>query len=297
MNKTKIEWTDRTWNPVTGCTKVSQGCKNCYAERLYERFNGKGTFNLVHLHPERLNAPAGWKKPSMIFVNSMSDLFHESVPFQFIQQVFLKMLYTPRHTYQVLTKRPDIAANFFEFLRVSDNVMYDSIYCNPQILVGVSVEDQQTADERIPFLVQFPSHRFVSCEPLLGRIDILRAMGKAYENRKAINGQRAINWVICGGESGPKARPMHPDWARFLRDQCYGFNIPFFFKQWGEWKPTEYLDHDTSHYCTLDGKLSSRSSCGWITIPYGSAYFKRTGKKKSGYLLDGQTHHNFPNLK
>ncbi len=316
MNTTTIEWTDRTWNPVTGCTKVSQGCKNCYAERIYERFNGKGNFKLVHLHPERLNAPAGWEKPSMVFVNSMSDLFHEAVPFYFINQVFLKMLYTRRHTYQVLTKRPERALKFLNWLKESDDVMYKDIITNKGIWIGVSIEDQKTADERIPLLLQIPAAvRFLSCEPMLAPIKLSHLIGRT------TFAKNDIQWIICGGESGPQARPMHPDWARGIRDYCNRASIPFFFKQWGQWIPYE-VDSPPYWYCSAtdtcyDGHLLNftdelgnpgRLNGGrWMDGTEAQIYcmdtqnelcmFLGTGKKKAGHLLDGKAHHEFPNLK
>jgi protein gp37 len=315
MNKTTIEWTDRTWNPVTGCTKVSQGCKNCYAERIYERFNGHGTFKLVHLHPDRLNAPKLWKKPSMIFVNSMSDLFHEDVPFDFIIRVYLAMLYNKHHTYQILTKRPERALKIFKVLRDTDNVMYDAIKSSKNIWHGVSVEDQATADLRIPLLLQFPVPvRFLSCEPLLGAVNLRRLIGRTtFANAE-------IQWVICGGESGPKARPMHPDWVRGIRDYCKGASIPFFFKQWGGWRPYEVDSppdwYDACSGATYDGHgMNFTDENGDPGKWYGGRWmygteaqiicmehrnemcmFLRLSKKKAGHLLDGNAYHQFPNL-
>lgn len=317
MNKTNIEWSDRTWNPVTGCTKVSQGCKNCYAERFYERFHGHGTFKLVHLHPERLNAPMSWKKPCMIFVNSMSDLFHEAVPFDFIRRVFLTMLDANIHTYQVLTKRPQRAIDFYEWLKLSDENLYMALYRGfAKIWVGVSVEDQQTAIERIPLLLQIPAVvRFLSCEPLLGPVKLADLIGRIrYAGED-------IQWVICGGESGPAARPMHPDWAREIRDYCLKASIPFFFKQWGEWRPFEW-DPPTDYYDACTGNSYSRhgmcfldengnpgrfNGYRWMDGSQAIAYqletksepcctFLRMGKKNAGNRLDRELHKNFPNL-
>ncbi|RJS59183.1 phage Gp37/Gp68 family protein [Bacillus sp. PK3_68] len=207
-----IEWTEATWNPVTGCTKVSEGCKHCYAERMAKRLHAMGNpryidgFN-VTLHPDLIDAPRKWVKPRKIFVNSMSDLFHKDIPLEFIQRVFLTMNETPQHSYQVLTKRPERAAELASYLTFT-----------PNIWLGTSVENQRVI-ERIDYLKQIPAHiRFLSCEPLLGPL-YLELEG--------------IHWVIVGGESGPGARPMEADWALSIRDQCQEQNVAFFFKQWG----------------------------------------------------------------
>jgi protein gp37 len=241
-DNTSIEWTDATWNPVAGCTKVSKGCDNCYAERLTERFHGKGSFGTVTLHPDRLNLPLRWRKPRMVFVNSMSDLFHDHVPDAFIAQAFAVMAIASRHTFQVLTKRPGRMVSLLgrqEFERAvllaidrlladeprfgSDSLtgsFYRAAYPLRNVWLGTSVENQRWADIRIPKLLETPSVvRFLSCEPLLGPVDLDAA------NR--------VDWVIVGGESGPLARPMDAAWARSLRDQCSEAGVPFFFKQWG----------------------------------------------------------------
>ena len=208
-----IEWTDATWNPVTGCTKISPGCVNCYAERMSRRLkkmeqprycNG---FD-VTLHPEVLDQPLFWKKSRTIFVNSMGDLFHELVPSSFIETVFTIMAKTPRHKYQILTKRADRLAKLALSLFWPENVW-----------MGVTVENKDFIG-RIHCLRQVPSTiRFISFEPLLGTIPHLDLTG--------------INWVIVGGESGPKARSMNPDWVKGIRNSCVEQHIPFFFKQWG----------------------------------------------------------------
>lgn len=214
---TEIEWCDETWNPVTGCTKVSPGCDHCYAERVTERFRGKGAFERVTLHPKRLEKPLTWQKPRKVFVNSMSDLFHEQVPDTFIGTVWQVMAETPRHTYQILTKRH---ARMRAFLRQWPN--YEPL---PNVWLGVSVEDQRWAGVRIPALVDTRAAvRFLSCEPLLGPIDLTPWLPN-------------IGWVIVGGESGPDARPMDPVWVRDLLDQCQEAGVPFLFKQWGGIRP------------------------------------------------------------
>ncbi len=209
----KIEWTESTWNPVTGCTKISIGCKNCYAERMALRLQAAGSPNYkrgfkVSLHPHTLDIPLHWRQPRTIFVNSMSDLFHEDVPFEFIAKIFDVMSRASHHRFQVLTKRPGRLAQLCGKLPWPDNIW-----------MGVTVE---TADylERIDLLKETKAAvKFISFEPLLGPIPNVRLEG--------------IEWVIVGGESGPGARPMQPEWATELRDQCLDADVPFFFKQWG----------------------------------------------------------------
>ena len=281
-DKSKIEWTDMTWNPVTGCTKVSQGCKNCYAERLFPRPYPGRLFTEVRCHPERLEAPLHWRNPRKIFVNSMSDLFHEDVPDEFIDQVFAVMCRCcPRfdnqgryaHIFQVLTKRPKRMRDYMTDQSRIKRVFVacaETPLCGrtapppwplPNVWLGVSVEDQATADERIPLLLQTPAAvRFISAEPLLGPVTlpfnareswcpICKAVvpdeiGKDHESmhgveiglyydpaRHCASPYDLIHWVIAGGESGPKARPSHPDWLRSLRDQCAAAGVAFFMKQ------------------------------------------------------------------
>jgi protein gp37 len=230
-----IEWTDATWNPVTGCTKVSAGCAHCYAEAFAERWRGtpghhfeKG-FDLV-LRPDRLELPLQWTKPRRIFVTSMGDLFHPDVPDSFIDQVFRVMVQAERHTFQLLTKRPD---------RLQRYMLnhYAGLKPPPNIWLGTSVEDQATAANRVPQLAAtIAAVRFLSCEPLLGPVT-LRNVFRPQPARVATSGPwqayKAIDWVIVGGESGPDARPMDPAWARALRDEVTAAGVPFFFKQWG----------------------------------------------------------------
>lgn len=211
-DRSAIEWTEATWNPVTGCVKVSPGCAHCYAETFAERFRGvpghpyERGFDL-QLRPERLEQPLQWARPRVIFVNSMSDLFHEDVPENYIKSVFDVMQRADRHVFQVLTKRAERLQGLASRLPWPDNVW-----------MGVSVENQRWTT-RIDALRTVPAHvRFLSCEPLLGPLDL---------------DLRGIHWVIVGGESGPRARPMQPEWARSILDQCKRANVPFFFKQWG----------------------------------------------------------------
>lgn len=207
-----IEWTDATWNPVTGCTKVSPGCKHCYAERFAERFRGtpghpfEQGFDL-RLWPERIDQPLRWRRPRRIFVNSMSDLFHPAVPESFIRNCFETMVDAHWHQYQILTKRPERVAAMAKRLPWPD-----------QIWMGTSVENQAYV-RRIQELRHVPARvRFLSCEPLLGPLKL---------------NLRGIHWVIVGGESGPGARPMQTAWVESIRRQCTKANVPFFFKQWG----------------------------------------------------------------
>jgi len=213
----KIEWTEQTWNPITGCTKVSPGCKYCYAEVMAKRLHAMGTpgyengFNKITLMHERLDQPLHRKKPTIYFVNSMSDMFHEDVPDDFIDLIFDTIRATPQHAYQILTKRAERMNVYFQTRTVPDNAW-----------LGVSVEDKRYGVPRIAYLQAIKAKtRFLSIEPLLedlGRISL-----------------KGIHWVIVGGESGSKARPMEEAWALKLRDQCQRTGIDFFFKQWGSW--------------------------------------------------------------
>ena len=305
MTKTKIEWADRVWNPVTGCTKVSEGCRNCYAERLAGRFWKDRKFTEVRIHPLRLEQPLSWKKPSRVFVNSMSDLFHPGVDHDFIGDVFRVMEKTPQHTYMILTKRPKEMLYWF-------NLMNAERYL-PNVWLGVSVEDQKSADERIPLLLKAPAAvRFMSCEPLLGPVNLWKfatreeTFGSMYDHRgsypfyqqlgfenKPIKYHEGIDWGIVGGESGPNARPMHPDWARSIRDQCFDAEVPFFFKQWGEWQWTnERLEVQRLANGEKERKLTSINVPG--AIGYNHEWFRWVGKKKAGRLLDGREWNEFP---
>ena len=211
--KTSIEWTEMAWNPVTGCTKVSTGCKHCYAEAMAKRLEAMGSPRYVNgfrvtLHDDLIELPLKWKKSRTVFVNSMSDLFHEDVPLDFIKRVFETMSKANWHQFQVLTKRPERLAQ-----------VCDQLDWTPNIWMGVSVENQRYA-YRSTLLSQIPAAiRFLSVEPLVGRVEDLPLEG--------------IHWVIVGGESGPKARPLDPSWVQEVYDQCRRADVPFFFKQWG----------------------------------------------------------------
>ena len=218
MAESSIEWTEHTWNPVTGCTKLSPGCKHCYAETMSRRLTAMGAtgyengFQLT-LHPERLDQPMRRKKATTYFINSMSDLFHESVPDAFVERVLSVCASTPQHTYQVLTKRAERLPEFFRLRECPQNVW-----------LGVSVEDRKYGVPRIAYLQRTNAHvRFLSIEPLLEDIGAINLLG--------------IHWVIVGGESGAKARPMESSWANNVRTQAIAQQVAFFFKQWGAWGP------------------------------------------------------------
>jgi len=215
-SKSHIEWTEFTWNPATGCTKISPGCKYCYAETMAERLQAMGApgyqngFKMT-LHPDRLTQPMQRKKPAIYFVNSMSDMFHEEIPFDFLDRMFDTIRKTPQHIYQILTKRPERMEEYFKTRTVPDNAW-----------LGVTVEDKKYGLPRIDILRRIDAKiRFLSIEPLLedlGQFDL-----------------SGIHWVIVGGESGAKARPMKAEWVEPIRQQCLSSDVPFFFKQWGMW--------------------------------------------------------------
>lgn len=301
-DRSRIEWCDTTWNVVTGCSKVSQGCKNCYAETIAKRFwstqyppNEDGTprkFTDVRVHPERLEEPLKWRKPRRVFVNSMSDLFHESVPDEFIDQVgrTISRCKTP-HTFMILTKRPERMMKYF----------IDRGNWTNNVWLGVSVEDQRTADERIPLLLQTPAAvRFVSYEPALEGVDFTPYLYGWHSDPRPVELDPGIDWIIMGGESGPGARPMHPDWARSVRDQCQVAGVPFFFKQWGEYVPNEQgcgsegYDFKNRHIAVRpDGTHSNfrRSDDN------SASMMAHAGKKAAGRLLDGREWDEYPEAK
>lgn len=223
-DRSPIEWTDATWNPVTGCTKISPGCKHCYAQTFAERFRGvpghpfEQGFDL-RLWPERLLLPLSWRKPRRIFVNSMSDLFHERVSDQFIDSVFETMRRASWHQFQLLTKRPERMAEYLESRHPRFSRLHES---HPNVWLGASIETQRYAPRAQVVAKLTSAVRFLSCEPLLGPLDL-----------NSVLGPDAVNWVIVGGESGHGARPMAREWVRGLRQQCHAARVPFFFKQWG----------------------------------------------------------------
>lgn len=359
-DKTGIEWADATWNPVTGCTKVSQGCKHCYAERVFPRVyrdqrvvvptpadgcpggdwmrpvdvTGHWTrprrFTDVWCHHDRLDIPLRWARPRRIFVNSMSDLFHEDVSFEFIDQVFAVMALTPQHTFQVLTKRPERMLDWYQsnqyerVLRQADVIRSELPgrrvpqrvgVSDPKILpyrnvwLGVSVEDQATADERIPILLQTPAAvRWVSAEPLLAPIELEAHHGDPVAilsgrhwlgpPSQARGMNRGLDWVVVGGESGPRARPVHPGWVRSIRDQCQAAGAAFLFKQWGEWAPTKAKPISGQYtgggvFLMPDGHLGAQGD--W----WGgrAAAMDKVGKKSAGRELDGVIWDQYPDVR
>ncbi len=360
-NQSSIEWTETTWNPLVGCTRVSAGCEHCYAETMAKRLgamaqadidagrnpgkkrhylnvldkNGRwnGTVNLVE---EALAEPLHWKKPRRVFVNSMSDLFHKDVPFEFIDKVFAVMALCPQHTFQCLSKRPERMAEYMGTLDaagsredIADHLGFSAPTMEfrtqdgpldmtagevlreqmswplPNVWLGTSVEDQKTADERIPHLLRCPAAvRWLSMEPLLGPV-ILKDQWlidprecTCYEpeyghqigcmfhgNPEAARGPwPGLDWIVVGGESGAGAKPMHPDWPRKLRDQCVAAGVPYFFKQWGAWAPD----------CLCDKPNACRSIKRPSPGPVGCMF--RCGKKEAGRTLDGRTWDEYPTI-
>ncbi len=249
---TKIEWTDETWNPVMGCTPVSKGCENCYARAMIRRFAGRKGWpcdpDRVVMFAGRLNQPLHWTGHKRIFIPSMGDLFHPNVPFDFVDRVFATMGHSYWHTFQVLTKR---SLRMHEYITTGQES--DRFKPLVNVWLGASIEDQDTADDRIPHLLNTPAAvRFVSCEPLLGPIELgMRCLEcgeyQHYSDLHNAEGEcrnggsecgyadrwQELDWVIVGGETGPGARPMHPDWARDIRDQCQEAGVPLFVKQLG----------------------------------------------------------------
>ena len=289
-DRTKIEWTEATWNPITGCTKVSPGCDHCYAEAIAERFRGtpaypKG-FELT-LRPDRLNLPRRWTKPRMIFVNSMFDLFHADVPLDYLSQVWGVMVRCPRHTFQVLTKRAERMERALGPRGIGFYAVDGPVPCpQPNVWLGVSVESPAYYS-RIRHLQRTPAAvRFLSCEPLLAALPDLPLEG--------------IDWVIVGGESGSGARPMHPDWVRGIRDQCVAAGVPFFFKQWGRFVSPEFIDtagwddvlaNEGGVTIWPDGRLAQGQHGNCMD---GSEVVWAVGKKVAGYELDGVEWHQMP---
>jgi protein gp37 len=321
MSTTKIEWATHVWNPVTGCTKVSAGCKNCYAERLHKRMHAMmpskyaESFSKVQCHEDVLLQPFKWKKHRRVFVNSMSDLFHEDVPDIFIKFVFSIMASLPDHEFLVLTKRPERMRKIvsemdwvhglylWEKQILHNNCLGVGVksvngnFVPPNVWLGVSVENQETANERIPLLLQTPAAiRFLSCEPLLEFIDLeLDEMDIALEpgsygpNENILG---PIHWVIAGGESGRLARPMAPNWVKFIKDQCFAANVPFFFKQWGEWLPSYQAGERSGENVNAHKTIGDR----WATNSklVGGQNMVKVGKGIAGRKLDGAEHNALP---
>jgi protein gp37 len=287
-DRSAIEWTEATWNPVTGCDRISPGCDNCYALTLAARLKAMGAAKYqqdghpvtsgpgfaVTTHPDALATPRRWREGRMVFVNSMSDLFHAKVPVSFIREVFAVIAETPRHTYQILTKRS------LRLLRLSEQIAFP-----PNAWIGVSIEnaDQVYRAEHLR-RVDHDVVRWISAEPLLGPLDAL--------------GLDRIDWVVAGGESGPGARPMHPDWARGLRDRCAEREVAFFFKQWGAWEPTGWrgIHHERVQRMSLNGEAPRLiAEVGNPIDDWGHrVLMRRVGKHAAGRELDGRTWDQYP---
>lgn len=336
-----IEWTDATWNPVTGCSIVSPGCTNCYAmglaatrlkhhpsrKGLTREVNGNHVWTgQVRFNEQWIRQPLTWRRPRMIFVCAHGDLFHEDVPFEWVDRVFAVMALSPQHTFQVLTKRAARARAYLTSFELDghshlarrgvNRFTCGVLEVNPRIWpltnvwLGVSVERQQEADARIPDLLATPAAvRFVSAEPLLGPIDFNLRVGERWHknaltgsfggiglpaanstDRDHLNGNR-LDWIIVGGESGDGARPMHPDWARSIRDQCITSGTPYFFKQWGAWLPS----NDDVNFA--DGnEWADRHFPRCEVEQHSSGHtFVKCGKARAGRMLDGRTWDEFPN--
>ncbi len=368
-DKSPIEWTEATWNPVVGCSILSPGCTNCYAMTMAARIEAMsaatgrdthyaGTTKLskagpvwtgkLALAPDHiLTEPLRWKRPRRIFVNSMSDLFHEDVPDKWIDKVFAVMALAPQHTFQVLTKRAarmrayvhglpnrdDLVAKAGVHIwggrdpdAVFDHVMFSVRMPLPNVWLGVSTERQQEANERVPELLATPAAvRFVSAEPLLGPIEF-RDINDGLDSLRRRSGSR-LDWIIVGGESGQDARPMHPDWARSIRNQCAAAGTAFFFKQWGTWKPIcEMLEEQIDACFRSNRKAKDGEDQGVLDEMYGRtctvdstvlhndgtrhdalapmAFAAKSamtmfeiGKKRAGRLLDGREHDDLPGIR
>lgn len=378
-DRSKIEWTDASWNPVVGCSIISPGCTNCYAMRMAARLQkmnrtggctgyvnhydgttqeskaGPVWTGKVALAPEKiLRQPLSWKRPRRIFVNSMGDLFHEDMPDEFIDRIFAVMALAPQHTFQILTKRADRMRAYMRGERqwwtrrpLNDALGTEVLALGyqgplellrwplPNVWLGVSVEDQARADERIPLLLKTPAAvRFISAEPLLGPVNLVSDLGGTLW----IGGQRGcgglhqhggragetihgeyhasdprllhhhhdnrclpgLDWVISGGENGP--RPSHPDWHRGLRDQCASAAVPYHFKGWGTWKTVYDRDHDDPDWRNCPHEENDRQA-RYLNLAGGTGFHgervvfvRRTSKKAAGRLLDGIEHNGFPEV-
>ncbi len=367
-----------TWNPIVGCSLVSPGCTNCYAMSMADRLSkmhvpqyqgltvplkaGPVWTGRLNLAPESvLKKPLGWKKPRAVFVNSMGDLFHEDVPVRWIVKVFAVMALCPDHIFMVLTKRAERMQKIILHLMTEPDVrnqlgaeavelgkspcaghVADTLWPLPNVWLGVSVEDQDRASERVPWLMHTPAaKRFLSCEPLLGPVNLRSIDVNGDGETDALFAERwssqieawrdtdpewkesfedwfgrhpdevnpdapmyrPIDWVIVGGESGPKARLMHPDWAVGVREQCFQTDTPFFFKQWGEWCPPgphiPVPSEKLKWVRKSDGLIGTVRDVEEIERREGDqpwTLMARVGKKKAGHVLDGETHHNWPEM-
>lgn len=360
MSDTLIEWATKVLNPVTGCSKISPGCQHCYAERMARRLAGRAGYPAgnpfaVTWHEDRIYEPVSWRTPQRVFLGSMTDLFHPDVQEVWIHDILDMVIHYPQHTFMVLTKRPlrmvDIMADFYRggWVRGTERPMVDHHEPIPNLWLGVTAENQEMADRRIPLLLQVPAAvRFVSVEPCLGPVDLgmstatcsccerwpsrwirlprpvhgdwpvdhaTQADPGIYRAESNQHGALSVHtsagllgikpaemeilpkldWVIAGGESGPGARPLHPDWARSIRDQCAAAGVPLFFKQWGEWFPTS--QQVTGQRLTGDVRvMSNGGQVDDISLDSGLtvSHIIRCGKNAAGHLLDGQEHRAFP---
>ena len=317
---TNIEWTDETWNPVTGCSKVSPGCDNCYMFRGWSRLHGmkvrgyEGPADRPALQHHRLEEPLGWKKPRRVFVCSMSDLFHPAVPFWYIGQVFGKMRAASHHTFQVLTKRPGRMLAFATLYQTPSRPRWawpDNVWAG--ISLEMMADGKKNYAARLDLLAQVPARvRFMSAEPLLGALDLrpwlgtrwkCTVCGRIHKSGDCVHFSEdvgefvsedgeapVLSWVIVGGESGPGARPMHPDWARTLRDQCQAARVPFFFKQWGAWHPVVTQDGASDDW----KPVTKNDAVQRIHIWPDEELSINIGAKAAGATLDGREHREFP---
>lgn len=334
MSATTIEWTQRpgtvgeTWNPTTGCNKVDRGCKNCYAEVMHRRLQAMGQekykddfLDGAKYHMDTMAAPYKWQKPRTVFVNSMSDLFHKDVPFEFIDQVFKVIRETPQHTYLVLTKRPEQALLYWKVQASHYKIGTDWTSPPSNLWLGTSANDQASAEKRIPILLDIPNVlRFLSYEPATGAVDLrhlqqrvvnmdddgqvikrygldaLQGVDLAWIMKDQDECWRGIvardkprlHWVIMGGESGPKADPMHPAWVIKVRDDCKATGTPFFFKQHGSWKPHTFRKDDQTIYI----KFNLGKNEFLFTDPPQNMI--RVGKGAAGHEIDGEVWQQFP---
>lgn len=321
-DRTKIEWTDATVNAVNGCSVLSPGCTNCYAMRLagtrmrthptragltIDTKAGPVWNGQVRFHEPALLQPLRWAKPRMIFWNAHGDLFHDSVPDEWINRVFAVCALTPHHTHQILTKRSARMRDYLAMKHKHADVLdaaskmpgattYQKVAAHiapwplPNVWLGVSTEDQQRANERIPDLLATPAAvRWISAEPLLGPIDLREAHLAPVKLPR-------IDWVVVGGESGPRARPMHPDWARSLRDQCAAAGVAFLFKQWGEWRPIGWEHSDSRVLLTAAGRVVDKADADANRDVPGRGLIEiaRVGKTAAGRELDGVLHDCYP---
>lgn len=284
-NISKGQYWDKSLTLVEGCTPVSPGCDHCWSAALASRFNTFLTKDFkftgqINIRPDRLDLPLKRKKPTAWAV--WNDLFHEDVPFDFQLSVLVTMRDTPRHKYLILTKRPEVAKKFFELLYRGQFASQEPLF---NVWLGTTAENQEQADKRIPILLQIPAAvRFISMEPMLGPIS-LRWLPQDYTipgHYTEFDHLKKFNWVICGGESGPGARPMHPEWVRLVRNQCQDANVPFFFKQWGEYRLGR-KGEDGAIY-TMHQHLEK----------YAPVAMYKVGKKAAGRLLDGQEYLELP---